>query len=703
MYLFLSAMNCKRIICFTGIIWLFFSCLPAQAQKKNQRIIDSLQTLLKKAKEDTNKVKLLNALANENRSNLAEFKNYADEINTLSVKLKFRNGEVMANSAYFNYYRNLGNFDKCIEYADKNLKIAQELKDPQKEANAYNIFGIIYGSGLNRNDRAIEYFKKALNKRLSAGIKTGLETLYNNIADAYNSLNKNLDSALYYVDKAIELVEKDAIKDMAKKRSLATFYSTKGEIYSTLKEWAKSVHFLNLALSLHEQTNDFSTHSYIYNYLGGIYEAKNKPDSAMQMYQESLAMFEKTKIKRDILKTYEGLARVLEKKNQPAEALKYYRLMIEGQNANIQETNEKMRVLENEHDRIEREREKKIAAEWNAIYRWGSVVAVVVILVMSFFLVQIFRSNQTQKRISRELTKTNQEVQEKSQELLAMNEELNSTVEELNITIETVDQQKQLIELANQRMHDSIKYGKKIQEAILPTEQEMQNGFDDYFAIYLPRDVVSGDFYWYFKLDDKTQYLAVVDCTGHGVPGAFMAMIGYSLLNQILSETKITEPAEILHYLDLGVVQGLRQTNAQNVDGMDVCLCKVVTLPNNQYLVDYAGAKRPLFYSDMQVIQLIRPTRESIGGFNMNAEDRAFQSQQITLNKGEVLYLTTDGFTDNPNKNRKRFGEERFAKLLQAVVSNDMKDQQELLMSAYHAHQEGASQRDDITIVGVRL
>jgi serine phosphatase RsbU (regulator of sigma subunit) len=230
----------------------------------------------------------------------------------------------------------------------------------------------------------------------------------------------------------------------------------------------------------------------------------------------------------------------------------------------------------------------------------------------------------------------------------------------------------------------------------------MGEAFQDYFAMYLPRDTVSGDFYWYYKLNAKTQFIAVVDCTGHGVPGAFMSMIGYSLLNQILSETHIYETAEILRYLDMGIVQGLRQSNTQNVDGMDVCLCRIDTESVDEFSIDFAGAKRPLYYAENQQIQLIRPTRESIGGFSAGAE-RHFQSQKISLRKGDILYLTTDGFTDNPNKHRKRFGEERFAKLLQAVVAHDMRSQQELLMSAYNAHQEGTAQRDDITVVGVCL
>jgi|GEM_PF-2458561 len=679
---------------------VFCSIFVVQVPFAQQRKIDSLIVLLKKSKEDTNKVNLLDKLAEANRSNLDQLKKYSDDMMSLSQKLKHLKGEYGACGHYFTYYRNIGNFDKCIDYTNDRLKIAQKLQDTYLEAGAYNGFGVVYGSGLNRYDKAIVYYKKSLNIRLQHGHKRNIETVYNNIANAYNKMQKHLDSALYYIDKAIEI----SINNPSKISNLSVAYSTKGEIYATLKEWDKATSFLFESYRMKEVLNDYSSHSYVLNYLGGIYEEKGQLDSALICYKKSLDIFEKKKIKSDIAKTYAGLARLSEKRNNTSDALKYYKMTMEARGADEKSNADKMDRLGNEQKdaevKLAKERAKqadKDKENANLIARLATVGG----FILLGFLVWIFMQSRARQKINQKLEKTYQDVEEKSKELQMLNGSLNSTVEELNITIETVDQQKQLVQLANQRMHDSIKYGKKIQEAILPAEAEIMEGFKEFFAIYMPRDTVSGDFYWYHKLNESTQFIAVVDCTGHGVPGAFMSMIGYSLLNQIISETRITDVSEILHHLDMGIIQGLRQTNNHNADGMDVCLCKTEKKNENEFLVTYSGAKRPLFYAENQTIQLARPTRESIGG--MTGVQKEFQSQEILLRKGDVLYLTTDGFTDNPNRLRKRFGEERFAKLLQAITSYALIDQKNLLLSAYQTHQETTAQRDDITIVGVRL
>ncbi len=680
-----------------GVLGCLFLTQGAFAQ---QRKIDSLVVLIKKAKEDTNKVNLLNTISGFSRSNLTEQKKYSDEAMALAKKLNFLKGEYNACGNFFQYYRSLSNFTKCIEYTEQRLKIAKTLKDVGMESSAWNGFGVVYGSGLNRYDRAIIYYKKALNIRLENGQYNNLETLYNNIANAYNRMQKHLDSALYYIDKAVEM----SIKDPAKVQTLSVAYSTKGEIYTTLKDWDKATSYLKQSQAIKNQLNDYTSHTYLLNYLAYIQEEKGQLDSAWINYQESLQIFEKYKIKTDITKTYKGLAQLSEKRKQPAEALKYYKLMMEANDAATKGNSDKMNVLEREQQAAEialLAKDKKIQQERIKQANFTTILVGIGGFILLGFLVWIYRQGTIRQKIGKQLEKTYVDVQEKSKELQSLNGALSSTVTELNITIETVDQQKQLVQLANQRMHDSIKYGKKIQEAILPTDTEFLQAFSEYFSLYMPRDTVSGDFYWYYKLNQTTQYVAVVDCTGHGVPGAFMSMIGYSLLNQIISETHITEPAEILHYLDLGIIQGLRQTNNHNADGMDVCLCKIEKLTNTEFMVEFSGAKRPLYYTENQIIQLLRPSRESIGG--MTGIEKTFPSQKIKLYKGDVLYLTSDGFADNPNKHRKRFGEDRFAKLLQAISSHALSDQKDLIKSAYQTHQEGTVQRDDITVVGVRL
>ncbi len=408
------------------VFLILFGCssVTVFAQKKRQQEqIDSLLTLLKKTRQDTNRLLILNRLAGLNRSNLVDFKKYTDEAMDLAQTLRVPRHEYIAYGNYFTYYRNTGNFDKCIEVASKRLEIAKKLQDANLEAGAYNDFGIIYGSGLHIYDRSIAYFKKSLNIRLKSGNKNRIETVYNNIADSYNQLNQHLDSAVYYVDRAIAL----CLNDEAKKSQLSTFYSTKGEILATQKDWNSATSYLKKSQILKVELQDFSSHTYVYNYLGKIYEQRQMLDSAEYYYKASLDIFEDKKIKTDMLATYEGLASVLAKKKRPEEALRYYRLKMEGQDANLTETLNKMRVLESQHEAEEREKDKKIRDERETIYRWLFIGVGMVIVAMAFFLVQIIRQNRVQKKISTQLAQTNQEVEKKSAEMQALNGELNST------------------------------------------------------------------------------------------------------------------------------------------------------------------------------------------------------------------------------------------------------------------------------------
>ncbi|TGM12192.1 GAF domain-containing protein [Leptospira selangorensis] len=254
--------------------------------------------------------------------------------------------------------------------------------------------------------------------------------------------------------------------------------------------------------------------------------------------------------------------------------------------------------------------------------------------------------------------------------------------------------------LKNQHITDSITYSLNIQQAILPSSEVLGSALSDYFVVFRPKDIVSGDFYWFSKQED-TIYIASVDCTGHGVPGALMSMIGNTLLNQIVNEIGITDPGSILEQLHKKVRQALKQdmdqTNSR--DGMDLCLLKIEG--NNLY---FAGAKRPIFIGKGGVLTEIKGDRFSIGG-RQKEETRKFTTHSIPLEKGirTSVYLTTDGFMDQPNPDRQKIGTKGLLNFLSGIEHLSCEEQKERLESFLLAHQNGEAQRDDITLVGVIL
>jgi serine phosphatase RsbU (regulator of sigma subunit) len=235
----------------------------------------------------------------------------------------------------------------------------------------------------------------------------------------------------------------------------------------------------------------------------------------------------------------------------------------------------------------------------------------------------------------------------------------------------------------------------------LPNSQRFYAFFTDYFVIYKPKDVVSGDFYWAVE-DNHQLFLAIVDCTGHGVPGAFMSMIGNTLLSDIVSQRNIHEPENILEELHNAVRIALHQEDMQNSDGMDVCLVRIKTAPDNKMNIVFAGAKRPLFYVRDGYLFEEKGFKKSIGGRQKEIE-RKYTQKEISLKRGDLIYLTTDGYVDQNNSARIKFGTLKFKNILRQVCRYSMKEQERILIEEMKLHQEKAEQRDDIAIIGIRL
>ncbi len=262
----------------------------------------------------------------------------------------------------------------------------------------------------------------------------------------------------------------------------------------------------------------------------------------------------------------------------------------------------------------------------------------------------------------------------------------------------------------NKKIESSIRYAKTIQQAMLLVESRLNSFFPEYMIIYRPKDIVSGDFYWVAdipatKKTPERKIIGVIDCTGHGVPGAFMSMIGTQLLNRIVHEKKISSPSKILQKLHEGVIVALKQTVSKNDDGMDVVLISVEKLNKNNNKIIFSGAKRPLFYSSVETKKTnrIKGTRKSVGGKSYKNQLSEFEEHELILKKDTVLYLTTDGYIDQNGTETKRIGTTLFKKYLNEIYTKPLSEQKKILEHKLNKHQGAFEQRDDITIMGIRL
>ncbi|MCP4213083.1 MAG: SpoIIE family protein phosphatase, partial [bacterium] len=270
-----------------------------------------------------------------------------------------------------------------------------------------------------------------------------------------------------------------------------------------------------------------------------------------------------------------------------------------------------------------------------------------------------------------------------------------------------ISRQKEIIEGKNNQIMGSIRYAERIQSAILPDKDRIATLLPDHFVIFRPKDIVSGDFYWINRVEDKV-FVAVIDCTGHGVPGAFMSMIGNTLLNDIINDKKIADPAMILEHLNNGIRLALKQETdrSDTHDGMDVCLC-VIDVATSEKQLAFTGARRSLFIvrkgSGKPEFQEIKGTRQSIGGRQKSGKKKEFARCDLQLESGDIFYLTTDGFIDQQDDHEVRFGSKRLREFLLKISQKSVAEQKESLLVELGAHQGAEEQRDDITIIGVRM
>ncbi len=251
----------------------------------------------------------------------------------------------------------------------------------------------------------------------------------------------------------------------------------------------------------------------------------------------------------------------------------------------------------------------------------------------------------------------------------------------------------------NRDILDNLQYARRIQSAILPETVLIHKTLSDAFIFYRPKDIVSGDFYTFSRKNGKL-IVAAADCTGHGVTGAFLSMIGILLLNQLINEKGITRPAEILNNLNSGIVHALRQKDSEVTDGMDIAVC---SLDLNAMNMEYAGSNRPLYLLSDGVLKEIKPDKLGIGGFRLN-KDAHFTSHAVDLKRGDCIYLFTDGYADQfGGKDGRKMLSKRMRELILTLQDLPMKEQELRFNSFFEEWKGDHEQVDDVLIIGIRI
>ncbi len=310
------------------------------------------------------------------------------------------------------------------------------------------------------------------------------------------------------------------------------------------------------------------------------------------------------------------------------------------------------------------------------------------------------KANKSLLRAKDRITKQKNEIEAQSIKLKELNEEIGQQKEEILQTLQVVETQRNEIQYKNENIVASINYAKRIQQAMLPPHEVLTAAFKDIFVLFLPKDIVSGDFYWFTKTEQH-KFLAVADCTGHGVPGAFMTLISNTLLNQIINENEVYAPAAILAELDKAIISTLKQDEEDNNvnDGMDICLLCYTT---SEQKIRFSSAKRPFLLLRNHILTETKGSRFPIG--SSYGYEKVYEEHLLDALPNDKFYLYTDGYPD-------QFGEQTGRKLLSkhfkemiGQINTKPFAEQKLYLEGYIQNWRGEiPQTDDVLVVGLEL
>ena len=606
----------------------------------------------------------------------------ANSINHLRLK-------VVLNSNIGYIYCQLGKYEKSLEHlylanklmpADRNNDIWRKIAE-----YLYANFGVTYES-MHNMDEALRYYTEDFKLKTAANDIDGLADSYHNMANVYFDKGKNAalkDTQEFYMKKSLDFYQKAKKINESNGNNywLLNNYKMIGAVYLEQKLFEKALENQKYALSLYDKTGDELGLMAVYYDLGLIYEKMGQRSDARKHHIMALDISKKIGYLYGMQVNYQALASLDSADGNYKGAFNNNRLfLVYKDSLQNDELNKKLvetklnSEFEMKEALLKAEQEKKdnlaeLEKQRQKTLFTGALILLLMALVFSWFVYRAYRQKQQDNRI--------------------ISEQKNE-----------VEKQKHIIEAKNKDITDSIDYAQLIQEARLPKQEDIRAELPDSFVLYKPKAVVSGDFYYFEKQNNKL-ILAAADCTGHGVPGALMSMIGSEKLEEAVR--KYSEPAQILKQLNNGIKSSLRQSEVyeSNRDGMDIALCSIQP---SSHTLSYAGANRPLWIvrNNATTVEEIKPTKRTIAGFTET--DQLFEQHEIKLNKGDSFYIFSDGYTDLFGGSLlKKLTTGRLKELLLQIQHQSMLEQQKALQEFALQWQGAAQQVDDILIIGVRL
>lgn len=745
----------------TGIYIVFF-LTPFYALPQTKTRTDSLQKVLQAEISDQQKADVYNLLAKE-YANIDSMKViwYTSQSIRLAKKLNYLKGIVDAYYYRAWLMGRRGHYKRSVRLYEKGLKKAEKASYQEGIANIYNGLGITWWYQSNYT-KAAGFYQKALDVRLKIGDQRGLSASYNNLGTIYHTQG-NYPKALGFYQKSLKISQKiDSKKGIAgryhnigliyyaqgnysraltfyhqslkikqkigDKNGMAESFAEIGRVYHKQGDFSKAQSFYQRSLEAEKQNGHKKGVAEINLELGKLAMSQKKYAQA-QVYLEKVkaqaeekdllaetwinlgvACYHQKKYFKSeqclargvrmakasgnpvIVKEGAGfLAKVYQQLGDYKKAYENQLLFKEMADSLFNEENIRklMRLEDKQRDDSLKLVQIKEKALLNASIQQqkltqkatsiGLGLSIILVLTLWFF----YKSKQRNNRM----------LEQKNQALHLANDEIqmiNTTLQQILDTIKK--QHKDIV--------DSIGYAQRIQQAMLPFDSRMQAAFSEYFILFRPRDIVSGDFYWFEEIDGK-KIIVAADCTGHGVPGAFMTMLGTQALTDIIVQRKIHRSDEILNQLDEMLQQLLQSKDTHLRDGMDAVVCVVDQAAQK---VQFSGAQNPLILVQNGTLKEVKGDVYSINGYHQEMQSVYFTAHTLDISQPTAIYLYSDGYLDQfGGRQGEKFKKQRFLPLLQKITGEPMKEQRQILETTLTNWMGSYEQIDDILVMGVRV
>lgn len=556
-------------------------------------------------------------------------------------------------------YDYLGDYPSALKNFFKALRIQEKRDYPNLKAYILSNIGLIY-SNQEKTDLALQYHNKSLEIRKEINDLSGVSASLNNIAIVY-VLMDNYPAAL---ENYLECIRYD--NKVGDQIGLSDDYNNIGLCYLEMKEYDKAEKYFFDALEIREKMNNPLFVAQCYGNIGVLYYNSGRYEAARDYFHQSIEIAEKIGSKEVLRLGYEILVKIETELGNSDEAFANYKLYIayrdsidNSENTRLQTELELNYKFEKEKEAERLIREKKEAQAKIILYSVS--IGFFLIIIFSTLLFRRWKQTTSQKKI--------------------------------------IEEKNKLVELKNEEILDSISYAKRIQTAILPSNQHINELLPNHFVLYLPKDIVAGDFYWLEEANGKI-FFAVADCTGHGVPGAMMSVVCHNALNRSVREFSLTDPGKILDKTRELIVSELSKSDQSVSDGMDISLC---VFEKTSKTVMWAGANNPLwiFRNETKLFEEWKSNKQPIGVYD---DFIPFTTHSIKLESNDRIYLFTDGFAD-------QFGGDKGKKLMKRAFQNYLKETSSMSMEAqkmalenFFNHWKGdLDQVDDVCVACVTI